>query len=241
MNFKKIKIVPANANLQALDIDDVVSGGLIIHECGITVESGASILGGDLTVSGTTTLNGNLLVNGNLFVSGCSNFKDISVDGTATFKGDLLFTGNSAGLVFGSMYGNEIAYAVAGAVQNTWYDVTEANIANSVVPNKMSTNTGEITTVVSGIYQISFFVTLEASIANKHLQAAASINNTATLESTSHLYQVTANEEVTMCGSTILSLNKNAVIAICVRTTDAGAPNLTVTHMSLSVVMVGGN
>jgi len=234
MKFKKTKIVPANANLQAIDIDDLVSEGLVIHECGITVESGATVLNGDLSVSGTVT------IYGNLFCSGCANFVDMNVDSTATFKGDILFTGNSSGLVFASEYGYEVQISASDAVQNTWYNITSALIADSVTTNRMLTDTGKITTLHSGIYYIGYHAGILSDTVQTDIEVTVIINNTAALQGIIHAVIPIQSKEADLSGHILLSLDRGKTICMGMRTTNAGLPDIRCEHMALVVFMVGG-
>jgi hypothetical protein len=86
MKFKKTKTIAVAKTLTAIDIDDLVSEGLVIHECGLTIESGA------LVVNGCSCFNGDICVSGTLTLNG----GQIIFDGSSTVWDDLQIPGYTA-------------------------------------------------------------------------------------------------------------------------------------------------
>ena len=140
----------------------------------------------------------------------------------------------------GHCYGNEIAWAQASAVQNTWYNVSDADMVSGPLNNVAHDGNGQLTVLTAGKYNIDWSGAFEASGAGVHVQVTVSVNGTADVSATNHFQTVAATRQLPCSGFTILSLAVNDTVELAMRTTDAGTPNLGIDHLMLRVTMVGG-
>lgn len=155
--------------------------------------------------------------------------------------GDTKWVGGG-GLVFGSCYGNHIAWVQANAVQNTWYNVSDADMVSGELHNVAHDGSGKLTVTEPGRYLVIYSVCYEDNQANDHLEAGIEINGSgaAELSGRTHIEAKFANQEEHLGSGTVLNLGDNATIEVAIRTTDAGTPTITVHAVNLSVVIVGG-
>ena len=154
--------------------------------------------------------------------------------------GDLVFLGSGTGLPYGSCYGNEIGWTQASAVQNTEYLISDADIADGELNLATHDGSGKLTLTKAGRYLINWGIDVESSVVNQHIVCGIAVSGTGTNAGQSHVEPKFANEEESTGSTAILSLSANATIELFVKCTDAGTPNISVSHMNLTAVMVGG-
>jgi hypothetical protein len=153
--------------------------------------------------------------------------------------GDTYWSGDGAGIPYGAFGGDEIAWTQAGAVQNTWYEITDTDTYVHEV-NEVTFTDSELTVLIAGRYEIIYAVSIESSIANQHLQAGIMINAGTPTRGINHVQVLGITSSVTISGVAIIDLAANDVVSLAVRTTDAGTPDITVDHIMMSLKMVGG-
>lgn len=146
-------------------------------------------------------------------------------------------TGHSG--VYGSCYGNEIGWTQAAAVQNTWYEVSDADMADGALAGVTHDGNGKLTVGSAGKYLVVYSVVVESSAINKHIMSLISVSGTEQDAGRCHFELITANAQVPMCGTAVLTLDANATVEVSVGTTDTGTPDLAVDHLNISVVKVG--
>ena len=157
---------------------------------------------------------------------------------------DVIFKGGG-GLLFGSFYGNNINWTQA-AVQNTWYNVVDANIVDGFFNAVTHDGNGKLTITEPGMYEILYFGTLEIGTQNKHVETGIEISGSGTADvkgrSHYHLPNVAAmaNTEFEISGGNIFDLADNATIEFAVQCTDAGTPTVMVDHINLTIIQIGG-
>ena len=167
-------------------------------------------------------------------VSG-GNYVTISNTGDTTFVG-------SSGLAFGSCYGNHIGWSQASAAQNTWYNVSDSDMADGTLNNVAHDGSGKLTVTYAGMYLISYSMCFEDDTANNHVEVGLEItgSGSANVAGVSHSENKFASEEEHLSGTAILDLAASATIELAIRTTDATTPALSVQGINLSVVRLGG-
>lgn len=139
-------------------------------------------------------------------------------------------------LPYGSLYGNEIAWTQANAVQNTWYEIIDASIANGLLSNITHDGNGKLTALEAGIYLGIWSVTSTVDAANKHIQIAFCVDGSAMEAAGMNHYESTGiSREFPIPGQTHLNLSANATVAVAIRTTDTGTPDISVDHINLSI------
>ena len=167
----------------------------------------------------------------------------LQVTGDTTLAGDSWWLGAGTGIPYGSVYGNEIGWSQAVAVQNTWYNVSDTDMADGNGGLNLVTHDGDgkLTVTMAGRYIINYAITLASSLANEHIQAGIELNGTgsAISDGQQHWNSV-ANSDMPITGMAIVVLSASGTIEIAVRTTDAGTPDISVSHLNITITMVGG-
>jgi hypothetical protein len=80
----------------------------------------------------------------------------------------------------------------------------------------------------------------EANASGKHVQTTFSVNGTETNDGMNHFETFGSNQQSPASGTAILSLAANDTLEVSIRTTDTGTPDLSVDHLNITVVQVGG-
>jgi len=197
----------------------------------------------DSTSDHTSTITENNLMDGD--ANGLPDDSGIAVSNVllktgGTMTGDLLWTGTGTGLAYGNCYGNEIAWTQASAVQNTYYDIADSDMATGYLNNVTHDGNGKLTVTEPGMYLCVWYASLEANGANVHLQMAISVNGTEIADGSNHFETFGVSNQSPVSGTAILDLADNATVNLSVRTTDAGGPDLTIDHLGFSLVQIGG-
>lgn len=166
-------------------------------------------------------------------IGGAANYTQFASDGNLRFVG-------TAALQFGSCYGNEIAWAQASAAQNTWYDISDADMVTGQLNGVTHDGNGKLTAVIAGRYAADWYGSFEADAANVHVQVTFSINGTETNDGMNHFETVGINRQDPCAGNAILDLAANDTVNVSIRTTDAGTPDLAIDHLGLRLFQIGG-
>lgn len=144
----------------------------------------------------------------------------------------------SSGTQFGNCCGNEIGWARANAVQDTWYDILDASMVDGQLFGVTHDGNGKLTIGKTGAYAADWAGAFESNAANVHLQLAFSINGTEDGACVNHIETVGANRQSTAAGNSIYALEVGDTVNVSMRTTDAGTPNLAVDHLMLRLILL---
>jgi hypothetical protein len=143
---------------------------------------------------------------------------------------------------YGSCYGNEIGWSQAAAVQNTWYEISDASMADGQLNGVAHDGNGKLTVTAAGIYHCVYNISGETSTGvNTHIQCTFSVSGTESNEGMNHVEVFGANAQVALGGNAILNLAASDTLEVSIRTTDATTPNLAVDHLNISCVQVGSS
>ena len=170
---------------------------------------------------------------------GTTDYAQIGATGVVNFRG-------AAGLVLGSCYGNEIGWSQAAAVQNTWYNISDADIADGILRSVTHDGSGLLTVTEPGIYYISYSLVFECDTQSKHVEAGIEISSSgsADVKGRSHIeianVEALANTQWCVAAMNYYDLADNATIEVAIRTTDTGTPALAVDHINLTCLQVAG-
>lgn len=212
---------------------DVTGTGTLTGHTSITVDS--------------ITLNGNVISDsspGGLHITGAAPIL-IGDSGTNVAEinhstGDMRFLGG-AGLIFGSFWGNEIAFVTAGGT-GAFSIISDADITVGQTNNTTFQNNQELAVGFAGMYLVNYSVTAKGTGANKHLVAAIGVDSgggdVAQSDGRSHAITL-GSAELAISGTAILDLSTNDEVSIMI-TNETDNTNVTVEHVSLSTVQVGG-
>jgi len=220
----KVNILKANA-------DFIVSGD---NEINLLFTDGST----DRVGIGTNTPETKLQVVGAAMIGDDTN--DLIVSST----GDTKWTG-TAGLVFGTCYGNHIAYDVNSggtASQNVWYNIADSDMTSGPLNNVTHDGNGKLTVTEPGMYLVSYSICFQDNVANDHIEVGIEVSGSGSADAAGrcHLENKFANEEEHMSSSTILDLADNATLEMAIRTTDSDDPVISVQAINLTAVIVGG-
>lgn len=160
--------------------------------------------------------------------------------GATQFVGDVQFTGSGFGWPYGSCYGNEIGWTQAAAAAGTFYEVSDTDMTDGELNNVTHDGNGKLTVTIAGRYLITYSVSLEADAANIHLVSAISVNGTEISPGRNHFHRASASAAIPLASTAIVSLAANDTIEVAVATADAGTPTLSVEHLNISVLQIGG-
>ena len=149
------------------------------------------------------------------------------------------------GLPFGSCYGNDIAWTQVAA-QNTWYNVSDADMLDGVLHNVAHDGSGKLTVTYAGMYKVDYVVAAECDTQNKHLETGIEVtgSGSANAAGQNHIHlpnnAQSANTEWAISGTCILDLAASATLEFAIRTTDAGNPTITISHLNIVCIQIGG-
>jgi hypothetical protein len=182
-----------------------------------------------------------------LFADGAVRIGDSSSGAPSTYisiepSGDTYFVGEGSGLPYGSCWGNEIAWSQTSAEQNTWYNISDTDMADGQLNLVTHDGNGKLTVNKAGRYLIDYSLAAEISVANKHIEAGIEISGSgsAVNDGRSHIEAGIATAQYMLSSTAILDLAANDTIEISVRTTDAGTPDIEVDHLNITVTQIGG-
>lgn len=156
-------------------------------------------------------------------------------------KRDLDITALGTPPVYGSCYGMEIGWTQASAVQNTWYDISDADMVDGILGGVVHDGSGQLKASKSGKYAADWAGAFEADAANVHIVITFSINGTEVNQGMNHYHTAGANREAPVSGNAILNLSVDDTVNISIRTTDAGTPDLLVDHLMIRLVKIDNN
>lgn len=156
------------------------------------------------------------------------------------FTGDVQFTGSGVGWPYGSCYGNEIAWTQAVATTATWYLVSDTDMTDGELNNVTHDGSGKLTVSIAGRYLVNYGVDVSVDAANTHVVSGIAVNGTAVNAGQQHFHNMANNVESTLSSTAILSLAANDTVEVAVKHEAGGNQALSVDHLNLSIVQVGG-
>ena len=155
--------------------------------------------------------------------------------------GDTFWVGSGTGVPYGECYGDEIAWTQV-AVQDTWYDISDADMSSDELNLVTHDGSGKLTLTKAGVYQVGYSMVLQSSAANSHMQLALTINDSATphVSTVTHYETKFANQETSVFHMAILTVTAGQTINAMILSEDAGTPTLTIHDLHIIVTMIGG-
>ena len=142
---------------------------------------------------------------------------------------------------YGFVEGDHINWTQANAVQNTWYNISDADMVTRFLNAVAHDGSGKMTVKKAGIYQVGFNVAYEVNAANVHMELGIEVNGSGTANATGphvHTTSKFSNQEQDSGSSALMDLAANATIEVAIRTIDAGTPNFIIDNVHLTCVMV---
>lgn len=168
--------------------------------------------------------------------AGVTNYLQIDSDADTKFVG-------GAGFPFGSFWGNEIAFVTAGGT-GTYTEIADANITVGQTHNTTFQNNKELAVTFAGMYKIEWSMSVKGTGANKHIVGGIGMDaggaGSLTIQNDGRNHAVsTGNAEFTLSGMAILDLSANSEVGLMV-TNETDNSNITVEHVNISILQVGG-
>jgi hypothetical protein len=182
-----------------------------------------------------------------IFADGALRIGNSSAGAPTTYlsiepDGDTFWVGDGSGVPYGSFYGNEIAWSSGALTAPQYKRIADTDCSPGELNLVTYTDDGTTLTVSkAGRYLINWSISAESGTANTHLLAGIMINSTTTLQAAgrNHVETPSANRQVALSGTAILDLAANDVIGVGIGS-DVDNITITVDHVNLTVVMVGG-
>lgn len=140
---------------------------------------------------------------------------------------------------YGSCYGNEIAWAQAAAVQNTWYPISDADMTDGNLIQVTHDGSGKLTVATAGKYLVNWATSIDISNNNDHVQVGIIVDGTASAQGLNHAESAKANDHKSISGTAIIALTAGQTVQIGIRTTDSNTPTLGVDHLNITIVWLG--
>ncbi len=156
--------------------------------------------------------------------------------------GDIVFVG-TAGLPYGSFWGNEIAFVAAGGT-GTYFEISDADIAVGQTNLTTFQNNKELAVTKAGVYKVAYSMSVKATGANKHIVGGIGVDaggaGSLTIQNDGRNHAVsTGNAEFAISGTAILDLSASSEVGL-MATNETDNTNVTVEHVTLSIIQVGG-
>jgi len=216
---------------------DADGGGAIIQsfirEDGTGTASTAATITGSHDGVGANDTDGKLVLATNTDGTGLVDRLELDSAGVVKFL-------NTGGLPFGSVYGNEIGWTQVNAVQNTWYEISDADMVAGQLNAMTHDGNGQLTVLVAGMYYAVWSCSSEVAAANQHIQITFSVNGTEINDAINHYESFGISRQFPVAGNGILDLAANDTVEVSIRTTDAGTPDISVDHLNITLVQIGG-
>lgn len=142
-------------------------------------------------------------------------------------------------VAYGSCWGNEINWSQASAVQNTWYEISDADMSDGKLRGVTHDGSGLLTLLYAGDYFVAYSIAAECSTNGNHVQSGISLSGTEQSDGIDHKETQGANAQFHLSSVAVLSVTANQTVQISIRTTDTGTPTLTVDHLNIFVSRLG--
>jgi len=192
---------------------------------------------GALIVTGGVGIGGRLsAANGASLGDGAStNTVDISSGGITIFRG-------TAGLHLGSCSMYEGGWSQASAVQNTWYNISDADFIDGQLIGVTHDGSGKLTTDQAGRYLCNASLDWENDTVNDHIEIGFEINGSGSAATEGIVCNETkfANEEHMGGTTAILDMGAGETLEFCIRTTDNNTPTILVRCVNLNMIQIAG-
>lgn len=208
---------------QLTDGTHEVEGDLIVHESVLIVDSGTHRVG----------------------INTDSPGEALDVVGNAVIEGDLYFTGAGSGLYYGNMDQGTGSFDVTLTTVNVWVEVDAATTNIVAGPLNNITFDGDhfLKANTAGIYTVVYsLIPMVNSVAggDQHIEFQIFKNDAVTGKGETHVTFKNILRELPVASDTLLSLTVGDEISIGSRNTSSSGKIISVDHLEMTMVMVGG-
>ncbi len=157
------------------------------------------------------------------------------------FTGDQTYSGAGSGIPYGACQGSEIGWTQASAVQDQWYDISDADMVTTQLNEITHDGLGQLMVLKAGMYAADWSGAFSANATGVHAQITFSVNGTEGDPGINHFQTVAVSRELPVAGTTILDLAADDTVNVSIRTTDGTTPTLGVDHLLIRLGLWGGN
>ena len=138
----------------------------------------------------------------------------------------------------GCCHGTGIAWAQALAVQNTWYPISDADMADGELHNAEHDGNGKITIYSAGHYLVLWSMSGGNDKNDDDTEIAIRKSGVITTHGKVTFQTPKANYLFSKSGQAMLGLTANDYIEVAIRTIDNNTPTLSVDTLNLSVILI---
>lgn len=171
---------------------------------------------------------------------------DIGTPGT-TLKiesdADTYWVGEGTGLPYGSFWGNDIAFVSAGGT-GTYFEIADGDITVGQTNLTTFQNNKELAVTKEGVYKVDWSMSVKGTGANKHIVGGIGVDvggaGALVIQNDGRNHSVsTGNAEFALSGTAILDLSASSEVGL-MATNETDGTNVTVEHVTMSIIQVGG-
>lgn len=184
-----------------------------------------------------------------LFADGGIRFGNSSAGAPTTYiivepDADTYWVGAGTGLPYGSFWGNELGFVSAGGT-GTFFEISDASITVGQTNLTTFQNNQELAVAKAGVYQVVWSMSVKATGANKHIVGGIGVDvpggaDALVIQNDGRNHAVsTGNAEFGIAGTAILDLAASSEVGL-MATNETDGTNVTVEHVSLSIIQIGG-
>lgn len=164
---------------------------------------------------------------------------------TVENDGDTFWTGSGTGLFYGNMDQDDTSFNVTLTTQNVWVELDAATTNIVAGPLNDITFDGNhfLKVNTAGTYMIFYSLVPQInSVAggNQHIEFQIFLNSGVSGKGSSHVTYVASVRDLSAGSNTILSLDTNDEISIGARNTSSGGKVITIDHVEMSILKIGG-
>ena len=141
-------------------------------------------------------------------------------------------------MIYGSMYGDNISQVITVSATNTYYELT-AGVSGGSTNGCTFQNSHELLITKAGKYLVNYSMSVKVGATNQTVESEVMINGGGQNNTSNHSHASTANSQMSLAGSGVLTLAVNDVVSLSVSNNTA-VNNITVEHVNLTLLMIGG-
>lgn len=227
------------SSMRFYSYDTAARLGLEIEASGTAAKLGFFGAGTIVQPVNTVAINDVLVNLGLRATGGSSNFSTDIVGASA----DTYWTGSGSGLPYGGIYGENVAYDLVLAAQDTDYQIVGFATAASSNLTTVSVANSDITVAKTGIYLVGWNAACHSHAANDY-SIYIKVNNGATgkVNTKAHFDSNVGDKILHVGNSAIIALTAADTVELWAHRNDGGAVSKTLTfdHLNMHVTMIGG-
>lgn len=214
-----------------------------IYRGGIATDAVHILSTGEAEPNHVADSGSNVLVKNQIEVQGGGFFGGATTNFQTEADGDSFWVGAGTGLPYGSFWGNDLVFVAAGGT-GTYFEIADADITVGQINLSTFQNNKELAVTKAGMYKVVWSMSVKATGANKHIVGGIGVDaggaGALTIQNDGRSHAVsTGNAEFALSGTAILDLSASSEVGL-MATNETDNTNITIEHVSLSLLQVGG-